>query len=251
MKFPSGPHVGGMSLLGRLVGPERLHFTIDADASHTSQHCRRSVSCYGDFMPETLQSSTELLIGQWDGAPKLRALVQVTKDLLDEDVLPALKVLRLMRLIGSAEGVHLDNLGRRLGVGRPSTTDPAQDDRWGFDLDGTGFNQAPFRGDAANDAVFPLPDAIYRNFLRARVFALISDGTIVAFTRAVHAIDTGASVQDQRSMTIRIVTALRSQIELADQIGCLARNAGIGLIFADRGRFGFRPSRRRLRRWSI
>ena len=190
-------------------------------------------------MPGTLQSDLDLLIGQWQGSEKLGALIQVYRDIVVEDIIPAFETLRDMRKIESAVGVHLEYLGRRLGVGRPSTTDPSQDSRFGFDDAGTGFDQAPFRGARANDAVYPLPDAVYRQFLRARAITLLSDGSIEALKASIHAIDPGAAVQDRRNMTVRVVTDRRAFLELADDRDCLARNAGVELDFADRGRFGF------------
>ena len=190
-------------------------------------------------MPGTLQSDLDLLIGQWQGSEKLGALIQVYRDIVVEDIIPAFETLRDMRKIESAVGVHLEYLGRRLGVGRPSTADPSQDSRFGFDDAGTGFDQAPFRGARANDAVYPLPDAVYRQFLRARAITLLSDGSIEALKASIHAIDPGAAVQDRRNMTVRVVTDRRAFLELADDRDCLARNAGVELDFADRGRFGF------------
>ena len=190
-------------------------------------------------MPGTVESSIDQLISQWQGAPKIQALIEVYRDLMVEDVLPALETLRLMRLIESSEGIHLDYLGRRLGVQRPSTVDRAQDPRFGFESAGQGFDQVPFAGDRANDAVFPLPDAVFRLFLRARAITLLSDGTTTALALSIRAIDPSASVTDRRNMTVRVVTSRQSLLEAADEAGCLARNAGVGIIYADRDRFGF------------
>ena len=193
-------------------------------------------------MPGTLATTIELLIAQWQGSPKIQALIEVLGDIATDDLLPALQTLRLMRQIESAAGVHLDYLGRRLGVQRPSTVDRAQDPRFGFESAGQGFDQVPFAGDRVNDAVFPLPDAVYRLFLRARAITLLSDGTTTALTLSILAIDPSASVTDRRNMTVRVVTSRQSLLEAADEAGCLARNAGIGIIYADRGRFGFEES---------
>ena len=193
-------------------------------------------------MPGTLETTIELLIAQWQGSPKIQALIEVLGDIATDDLLPALQTLRLMRQIESAEGVHLDYLGRRLGVQRPSTVDRAQDPRFGFESAGQGFDQVPFAGDRVNDAVFPLPDAVYRLFLRARAVALLSDGTTTALTLSILAIDPSASVTDRRNMTVRVVTSRQSLLEAADEAGCLARNAGVGIVYADRGRFGFEES---------
>ena len=40
-------------------------------------------------------------------------------------------------------------------------------------------------------------------------------------------------------MTVRVVTSRRRLLELADSIGALPRTAGVLIIYADRGRFGF------------
>ena len=101
------------------------------------------------------------------------------------------------------------------------------------------FDQEPFRGDGANDAIYPLGDTIFRSFIRARAILVLGDGTIQTFTKAVKYIDPGAVVQDQRDMSVRVVTSVRELMELADNIGALPRTAGVKIVYADRGRFGF------------
>ena len=186
-----------------------------------------------------LQTTSDLLVGQWQDSPRLRAAVDAPLDTIREDVLPAFDTLRLMRDIDKAEGVWLDYLGVRVGLRRPSTTDPGADPRFGFTLAGTGFDQEPFRGEAANDAVYPLPDVIYRRFVKARALLVLGDGTYQTFAKAVRVIDPAAGVQDRRDMSVRIVTAQRVFLELADASDALPRTAGVELVYADRGRFGF------------
>ena len=186
-----------------------------------------------------ITASSELVIGQWVGSPRLRGVIDAAVNIIKAEAEPALAQLKLMREIDTAKGVWLDYLGTRLGLKRPATTDPAQDERFGFDMAGKGFDQAPFRGDSANDAVYPLPDAVYRKLLRARAILLLGDGTIQTFIKAVRAIDPGAAVQDQRNMVVRVVTSMRSFLELADTSNALPRSAGVRIEYADRGRFGF------------
>ena len=109
---------------------------------------------------------------------------------------------------------------------------PSLDTRWGFDLAGAGFDQYPFRGDAANDAVYPLPDAIYRRFVKARGLTVLSDGTFATYVKAVRFIDPNATVVDNRDMTVTVTTALQSLMELADASGVLPRTAGVMVIYA-------------------
>lgn len=186
-----------------------------------------------------LEATSELVIGQWQLSPRLRAIIDTELAILNDDVVTALERLKLMQRIETAEGVWLDYLGVRLGIRRPVTSDPAQDDRFGFDMAGEGFDQAPFRGVSENDAVYPLPDVIFRKLLRARAILVLGDGTCQTFSRAVRAIDDGASVQDRRDMTVRVVTSMRRFLELADECGALPRSAGVMIEYADRGRFGF------------
>ena len=102
----------------------------------------------------------------------------------------------------------------------------------GSTLPGAGFDQHPFRGDAANDAVYPLPDAIYRRFVKARAVTVLSDGTFATYVKAVRLIDPNATVVDNRDMSVTVTTALQSLVELADGIGALPRTAGVMVIYA-------------------
>ena len=187
----------------------------------------------------TLDASTALLIPQWAGSPKMLATVDAALDPLRNDALPALERIELMRRIDTAEGVWLDWLGARYGLRRPATADPALDERFGFDDAGLGFDVAPFRGDVSNDVLYPLPDALFRRFVKARTILDFADGTPQTFTRAVLVIDPGASVRDNRDMTIRIVTTAQVLLELADSSGALPRTAGVRLLFVARDVFGF------------
>ena len=186
-----------------------------------------------------LEATTGLAIGQWADSPRLLSAIRAPIDVLEEDVLGAHAELELMRHIDTAEGVWLDYLGARVGIRRPSTTDASSDTRFGFDDAGVGFDQAPFSGDEANEAVFPLRDAVFRAFVKARAALVLGDGTVQTFARAVRFIDPSALVQDQRDMSVRVVTSRRSLIELADTSHALPRSAGVRINYVDRGRFGF------------
>lgn len=190
-------------------------------------------------MVQTLQSHLNLIIGQWANSPRLRALVQILRDILIEDAILALEEIQLMRQIETAKGVHLDAIGRRLGVNRPISSNRILDPRFGFDRAGSPFDFVPFAGQTENDALFPMPDENYKRFLQARVVTLLSDGTSSDFIRAVKILDQGASVTDQRKMQFRITTDLKDMLEQADRVGALPRNAGVEIVYADRDRFGF------------
>ena len=186
-----------------------------------------------------LEATTDLVIGQWFDSPRLRATIDAPLAVAREGVLPAFEQITLMRDLGTAKGVWLDFLGVRVGLRRPTQRDPSMDDRFGFDMAGEPFDQEPFRGDAASDAVYPLNDDMFRRFIKARAILDLGDGTIQTFGKAVRTIDPGASVEDRRNMTVRVATILRAFLELADEAGALPRTAGVRIIYADRQRFGF------------
>ena len=186
-----------------------------------------------------LDASSDLVIDQWAGSPKLRAVIDAVVETLRESAVPALEKIKRMLDIDVAEGIWLDYIGARLGMVRPSASDLAIDRRFGFDDAGTGFDDLPFKGNAENDAVYPLPDALYRKLVKSRAVLVLGDGTCQTFSRAVRMIDPGAAVQDRRNMTIRVVTSMRSLIMLADRCGALPRTAGVEIMYAYRGRFGY------------
>ena len=186
-----------------------------------------------------LQASPELVIGEWSASPQLRSNIAAITLMALEQYLPAFDALDVMRHIDTATGVWLEFLGIRVGLRRPVTTDPERDIRFGFDSAGVGFDQAPFRGAASPDPLFPLGDAIYRRFVKARALLDISDGTFQWFKKAGLVIDPGAIITDTRRMALRISTSRREQFELADEIGALPRNTGVDLLYVEQGRFGF------------
>ena len=174
----------------------------------------------------TTPTLSNILIGQWVASPRLTGIVAIIQRIMD-DAVDAADRIQLMQDIDEAEGVWLDYIGVRLGIRRPSVSDPSMDDRFGFNDAGVGFNQDPFRGAAVNDAVYPLPDSIYRRLVKARAVTVLGDGSIETFGKAVRAVDANARVHDYRNMSVLIVTSQRSFMELADSIGALPRTAGV------------------------
>lgn len=176
-----------------------------------------------------LETTSALLVGQWATAPRLLAAVEAILGVLGEDVLPALERVHRMHSIDHAEGVWLDYLGARLGIRRPSTTDPSRDLRWGFRGPGQarGWDQVPMRGDEASAAVYALSDAVFRRFVRARSVLVLGNGTTPVFLEALHHIDPSATVEDHRDMTATVTTAQPELLALAEEIGALPRVAGV------------------------
>ena len=190
---------------------------------------------------EHLVSTSDLVIGQWTDSPLLRETIDSPIRVLNSDVIGALNDLEAQRNLDTAEGIWLDFIGARLGVRRPSISDPSQDLRFGFDgvTQSTGFDLFPFIGDEENDAFYPMPDDLYRNILRARGIALFSDGSFQTFVRAVRTVDSTAAVRDDRDMSVRIATDNQEILEIADMVGALPRNAGVEINYVERGKFGY------------
>ena len=178
----------------------------------------------------TTPTLTNVLIGQWQQSPRLSGIVNILQNILDDGI-GAKERIQLFLAIDNAEGVWLENLGALVGIDRPATTDPSLDERFGFDEAGEQFDEAPFRGFAGNDAVYPLPDVTYRRFVKARAIMVLGDGSIYTFTNAVKEIDPNATVVDNRNMTITITTVLAQLVQLADSIGSLPRTAGVQIIY--------------------
>ena len=172
-----------------------------------------------------------ILIQQWQGSPRLRGIVTDVIATARDEMLTAIARIDLMQHIDSAEGVWIDYIGIRLGLPRPSIADSAQDRRFGFGTAGEPFDQKPFRGAAANDALFPLPDALYRRLVRARFVAVTGDGTFATFARALGEVDPAAVATDNRDMTLSIVTSEGGLVTLADELGALPRAAGVALVY--------------------
>ena len=175
----------------------------------------------------------DLLIGQWQQAPRLVGVVDLLQTILDATT-AAKDRIELMLNIDESVGVWLDYRGRLLGIDRPGVSDPTLDERFGFDLAGQPFDAAPFRGAAVNDAIYPLPDSVYRRIVKARAVAVFGDGTIYSFAKAVKEVDANANVYDFRNMTVMVGTSNRRFMQLADEIGALPRTAGVQILYGDR-----------------
>ena len=186
-----------------------------------------------------LPDMPELLIGQWQAGTRIRSVVEAFSDAVNAELEEPLEYLDIARSLESAVGPWLDAIASRLGVERPYTSEVGRSDRVGFDTAGQPLDTAPFRGDAVNDSLFPVPDAVFRRILCARAVTLFSQGTYGEFVTAVRKIDPEASVIDNYDMTMKVISAVAWQLELADPLGALPRPAGVKVTYADRSRLGY------------
>lgn len=179
-----------------------------------------------------------LSLGQWQGSPRLMGIIDLIQAFHDGSG-AALDAIEAMQHIDRAEGVWLDWLGERVGIGRPAVSDPSQDTRLGFDEAGIGFDQAPFSRVGQNDDLYPMNDGLYRRMIKARGRTVLGDGTLYVFEQAVREIDPSATVTDNRDMTVDVVTADAEMLQLGDDLGALPRAAGVRVSYLSRDVFGF------------
>ena len=186
-----------------------------------------------------LEASTELLAGQWARSERFLAAVDAPLAAIREEVLPAFDELDRMRHIDTAVGAWLDYLGTRVGLDRPSIPRDTTGERFGFEGPGAGWDRAPFHGRRNLDPLVPLPDAIFRRFIRARGVLIFGRGTFQEFFTACRHIDPGCLVIDNRDMTVGVQTTMQGTFELADSSGALPRAAGVQILYGSPGLFGF------------
>jgi len=151
--------------------------------------------------------------------------------------------------IDTADGVWLDYVGYRLGVFNRPTLYSVEDDYFGFDGAGTGFDQASFVPGADS---FGLSDYDYRRFLKVRAQYLITDMTsasirnaLLLFFENVVVIDNGDMSMTVDIYTLQAIGIVQSVIDA----GIIQKPAGVKLTtnivygeyfgFADSGQSGF------------
>ena len=189
----------------------------------------------------TLANASPLLISQYANSARLRAVADIFVRVANSELEDAVEELDRMRRLDTAAGVWLDAIGERLGLLRPSTSEAGGDERLGFSgaTDGAPFDTAPFAGAKANEARFPLPDVVFRKFIRARARQINAGGSLTEFAAAAREIDPAVSVLDNLDMSLKLISDLRWQMELAVDSGALVKPAGVRIRYADRARLGF------------
>ena len=188
----------------------------------------------------SMDASLDLLIQQWSGQPRLRALIQTWIDVYKEQIEAAQMELERQRNIEFAAGFWLDSIGNRLGLVRPSVDSTDIQLPFGFaaadgsDASGVGWDQAPF-GQAVVGLKNrePLGDAAFRRMLKARGWYLRSLGTLDVFIRAVREIDRMAEITDNRDLTVTIATVNGDLMRLALNFNCLPKSAAVRVSIDD------------------
>ena len=153
-----------------------------------------------------------LLITQYRGSVRLRALIDGALDIVQREILDSLSTLERQLSLDTAEGVWLDYIGLRLGLSRPSQL-PEGTQFFGFgsyatDNTGTrqrvpdplrtGFDDAPFGGLRVIEILIPVSDTWYRSLLRGRALVLRSGLSIPEIEAICAAACTGGGWVQER-----------------------------------------------------
>ena len=183
----------------------------------------------------TIAAGPGLLAAQYADSPRLKAVVSLFADLVQDELVDPLERFAELQDIDRASGAWLDRIGGRLGCARPYVVVSPGNDFWGFDEAGQGFDQHPFVTDSGVNIRAPMTDRDYRGLLHARGFTLQSPGSAKAFRQALSAVYAGAPVDDQQLWAV-IGSASRAVVAGALQANALPNAPGIALFYdADYG----------------
>lgn len=146
----------------------------------------------------------ELRVSQWDGAPRLQALIRGLLGLVADTLGEPLEVLETQIRYTTANGVWLDRAGARIGCARPSVLDDSVD-RFGFGEAGVGWNQAPFSSVQPHlTSRNPLGDEFYRCYVEFCSHAILGDGSRPSLEAALRCTFPNARVQDNADGTVTV-----------------------------------------------
>ena len=176
----------------------------------------------------------ELLIHQWRESARMQGLTQALLDVVDRHIVQPLVELEGQTRLDSADGIWLDYIGERLGLGRPAT-DATDYAFFGFDgSSGVGFGQGPLVSaiEALSPRV-PAGDDYYRRLLTMRAVMLLGDGSVASMEEAIGHLFPGAEYQDNLDMTATLLGVpaddnLRTVVESTDAWPSVA-----GVTFAE------------------
>jgi len=124
---------------------------------------------------QDISNNSQLLITQYEFSPNLKGVVDGFNNLMQSEQLDTLCEFETGLSINTASGWSLDRIGLNHGYPRPSL--PSGDfNYFGFDNNGTNFDQAPFFS-GFTEPLVPAGDDLYRQLLRAWIDGLFFDGS--------------------------------------------------------------------------
>lgn len=141
-------------------------------------------------MTINVRNNADLLISQWKTAPRLQALARGLIGAVQESIIDPLTTLEDTQNLERADRAGLNDIGERLAIARSQEV-PTDIEFFGFDMSGTGFDQAPFFSSLiGNILVEDEEDSAYREALRARGRMLLGGSSFTDFVRALEGSET-------------------------------------------------------------
>ena len=176
-----------------------------------------------------------LLVQQWRGAPRMKALADALLGVVDDHLVKPLSDMEGRLRIETADGLWLDYIGERLGISRPATS-LSNFAFFGFDgSGGVGFDQGPFTTvhEALSPRV-PVGDAYYRSLLLMRANLLIADASVPQLESAASRVYPGTQYEDHGDMTATVHSHYRGRdnknlLAALDAAGGWPSPAGVSL----------------------
>ncbi len=190
------------------------------------------------------ENNSDLLIQQHSERPNIVALIDRIDEIIQNELCDAATELETQFSVLTATGVWLDRIGERFGLPRPFL---AADEitTFGFDSNGTGFDQQPFT-DETDDTGVPVADSFYRQLIIARGGQLITDGSVPSMDAILQAAFGDGHYIDNMDMTmaVRIDGDRRQdQIDLIIDTRLITKPSGVRLSILYNvhtgGSFGF------------
>ena len=172
-----------------------------------------------------------LLLIQWRDTTKLPLLTRELMGVARRRLVEPLQRLEDMRNIELAEGVWLDYIGERLGFRRPYVA-TRNVEYFGFNGNGVGFNQGPFRSTLVDTFnLSPVVDGVYRDCLKVWAGTLLHDGTIPVMAAAVRRVFPAAYYVDglNGTLTLNIRTGQTVSKQVMTDFDVFPHPSGVAL----------------------
>lgn len=184
-------------------------------------------------MAVNLMDNLELLVTQYQAAPKLKGIIAGLLQLIQQQQLDPLYQFEAGLALDHATGWSLDRIGHNHGLPRPIANIEGSG-YFGFDKGGKNFNQVPFYY-GAKDKLQPLGDASYRTLLKVWLRRLFYDGSSYGLTKLLtealqHPDGTGGGyVTDHENLkvTVTILEQNRITFEALCGLPIIPKTAGI------------------------
>lgn len=130
-----------------------------------------------------ITANNSLIITQYEYSDKLKGIISGINGLFQNYQLNTLCEFEEGLSIDNAFGWSLNRIGDNHGYPRPALPSGVFD-YWGFDDNGTNYDQAPFFYGSAEDLV-PAGDEIYKQLLRSWIKGLFYDGSVLDANKAI------------------------------------------------------------------